>query len=134
MAKRWLEKKSLFDHAAYDIAEYLQKVNPERKPVYLMTDHIVYWFTNTKPLTKISTHPSNISKAFLLKAIAEPGASAKTEIIKILNKKPEYIVKMEDTWYLRKNKEAKKFLIESIHKDYELVGIIRERQIFRRKR
>ena len=134
MAKKWLEKKSLYDHAAYEIAEYLQKNNPERKPVYLMTDHIVYWFTNTKPLTKTSTHPSNISKSFLLKAIAEPGASAKTEIIKILNKEPEYIVKRENTWYLRDNKEAKDFLINAIRKEYELVRMIRGRQIFRRKR
>ncbi len=133
MAKKWLEKETFFDHAAYEIDAYLQIVNTERKPVYLMTDNIVYWFADMKPLTKLSTHPSNISKDFLLKAIAEPGASAKSEIIKILNKRPEFIVKKEDTWYLRKNKGAKDFLMASIRKEYELVKMIRGRQIFRRK-
>ena len=136
---KFLKKESLFEYTEYEIAAYLKEVNHLRKPIYLMSDHIIYWFTDTKPLTKASTHPSNISKEFLLEYIVEDGASTTSEITKILNKKPAFIVKRNETWYLEnfkycKNcKEAKNILLNTLNSEYNLVRVIDGRQIFRRQ-
>jgi hypothetical protein len=131
IATRLATNKSLPVDAGYQIASYLKEANPSQKPFYMMTDHIVHWLTDTQPMSKSVTHPSNISKEYLLKSFLGPDASAEGEIFKLLERKPSFIVKMKKPWYL--NKRLSHVLEEKIKIHYVLVKVIEGRYIYRRR-
>ncbi len=98
----------------------------------MMTGHIAYWFLDTKPLTKSSTHPSNIAKDYILKLIVGSDTSTQEEMRKILTQKPKFIVTQEDIWYLKNKPQAKLLLEDTLNQNYELIKQIRGNQIYRR--
>ncbi|ELR96987.1 glycosyltransferase family 39 protein [Gloeocapsa sp. PCC 73106] len=116
----------------YEIAAYLRQENTENEPIYLMTNHLVYWHLNAKPLTKISTHPSNISKDYLLTVMFGSDASTEKELTKILSQKPRFIVKDEKVEYLSYKPEAKLLLEKNLRTNYQLVKEIDGIQIYSR--
>jgi 4-amino-4-deoxy-L-arabinose transferase-like glycosyltransferase len=119
--------------SAYEIAEWMRQENPRGEPVYLMTDHIAYWFTDSAPMTKATTHPSNISKAFILEAIGGVGATPKTEMLRVLSASPLFVVKKRYTPYLDDAPEAAQLLDQALLEDYDRVASVRGRQIYRRR-
>jgi 4-amino-4-deoxy-L-arabinose transferase-like glycosyltransferase len=134
MTSRALSGQSITYGAAYEIAAYLKQNNPSGEPIYMMTDHIVYWLLDAKPMSKSTAHPANISKEYLLNVLVGPGTTTEMELAKVLAKKPRYIVfEGSFPWYLR-NKPAAMFLLgETLKTQYVLVDRIQGRQIFRRK-
>ncbi len=97
----------------------------------MMENHLVYWLLDMKPLTKIVTHPSNISKEYLLRTVISKTTNTKEELLKILNQKPEFIVKGE-IFYLQSNPDAMALLMKTLQTQYVLVKNIQETQIYRR--
>lgn len=132
IASRVLENKPLTYGSTFEIAAYLTQENPLKEPIYMMTDHLVYWHLNTKPLTKSTTHPSNISKEYLLNILVDSNASTEAEMTKILSQKPKFIVKKKNVWYLSGKIEARLLLEETLNTDYQLVKEIQKKQIYRR--
>jgi hypothetical protein len=57
LTRRIEENMGLSYYPEYEIARYLQHENPDRNPVFLLSDHIVYWFIGQYPPTRLSTHP-----------------------------------------------------------------------------
>jgi len=130
---RLLIGSSLLSDTGYQLAAYLKEENSEGRPVYLMNNHIAYWLTGTKPITKIVTHPDNIGRPYLIKVLEGPDASTETEIKKIIRKKPMFIVKKERPGYLKHDKNAQRTLDSALHDNYELVEKISKLYVFRRK-
>lgn len=117
---------------SYEIIEYLQHHNPEQRPVYLMKNHLVYWLTELKPLSKAATHPSNLSKDYLFKYIEGAAGSTEAELSKILTKKPEFIIKGgEDTPYIEDHPDANLLLKQVLTTKYKLVKKVGDREIYR---
>ncbi|MHC1727358.1 MAG: ArnT family glycosyltransferase [Syntrophobacteraceae bacterium] len=116
----------------YDIYGYLKKVNPENKPVYLMEASIVYWFNDSKPLTRLSTHPPNVGKEYLATVASGSEATVKSELAEVLEKKPAFIIKPIIVRYLRNHHDARVFLLEALATDYVLVHTIGEYEIYER--
>ncbi|WP_339394230.1 hypothetical protein [Nostoc sp. UHCC 0870] len=77
------------------------------------------------------THPSNISKEYLLRTVISKTTNTKEELLKILNQKPEFIVKGE-IFYLQSNPDAMALLMKTLQTQYVLVKNIQETQIYRR--
>ena len=125
--------QSLRYGAGYAIADYLKQANSNKKPVYMMTDHIVYWLIEQKPLSNL-IHPSNISKDYVLEVTIAPGTTTEMELAKLLAQKPEFIVKKRKLWYLEDKEVAKALLEETLENDYSLVKEIKDRQIYQRRR
>ncbi len=117
--------------AEYEIAAYLKQEGATGRPVYLMKDHIVYWFLGSFPLTRLTTHPSNIGRPALVSTVAGKGASTEGELRKVFEKKPEYVVKTDSIEYLSEG--ATRMLEGILADEYVLVKEIEGRQIFRRK-
>ena len=82
LISRYIATKKLTYGSAYEIAAYLKQENPSREPIYLMSDHIVYWLVDARPLTKISTHPSNVARDYLFEIVLGSDASTEGEIKK----------------------------------------------------
>ena len=128
---RAAEGLPLEDGAAYEIAAYLKDQNVSGKPIYMMTDQIVYWLTGAKTVSVLA-HPSNISKEYLLKIVGGPDDTPGMEMARILAKKPEFIVGDENIWYLRDKPAAQSILANALRTQYELVNVIQGRPVFRR--
>jgi hypothetical protein len=119
---------------AYAVADYIRQHNVNRKPVYMMDDHIVYWLLDLKPLSKSTTHPSNISREYLLKVLVGPGTTTEMELAKIFDKKPLFIV--FDNWsmaYISQSKEARNFFIYKLTTLYDPIMSIDDEHICRLK-
>ena len=128
---RIMANQKLKSGAAYEIAAYLNQQNSSKEPIYMMSDHIVYWLIDSQPLTQSSTHPSNISKDYLLKIMVGSEASTQEEMRKILTQEPKFIVKQKHIWYLNSQPQAKLLLDNTLTRKYELVKQIQGRQIYR---
>jgi 4-amino-4-deoxy-L-arabinose transferase-like glycosyltransferase len=123
--------KPLNHGMAYEIADYLQQNNPEQKPVYMMQDQIIYWLTDFQPLSKVVTHPSNLSRDYLFQYIEGAAASTEAELSKILAKKPKFIVRGgEDTPYIEDHPTANLLLEQILTREYQLVKKIGDREIY----
>lgn len=130
-----IDKKTMNYGSAYEIASYIRKNNPQDKPIYMMTDHIVYWFLNQRPITYPVVHPSNIfSRGYLLGIIFSSDIDPAVEMQKILSKEPLYIVKKEKVFYLgdRKLRSTREILEKTLNSQYSLVKRIDDKLVYRR--
>jgi 4-amino-4-deoxy-L-arabinose transferase-like glycosyltransferase len=130
LTSRVLAHKDLRYGAAYEIASYLKRENNSARPVYLLTDHIAYWFMNSYPLTKMSTHPANVASLSLIRSVIGENATPEEELIKIFQQRPEFVVTEPNVWWLRGN--ARTLFEDILARDYVLVTEIEERKVYRK--
>jgi hypothetical protein len=140
LAQRVKENKSLSYGPEYEIARYLRQENLDRKPVFLLSDIIVYWFIGQYPVTRLSTHPSNIIRQYLVTAVEGPDATPESEMHRILSREPAFIVKEKHVWYLEGEslhgaapEEVTRLLNDTLDRDYVLTNVIDGREIYRLK-
>ena len=113
------------------IAEYISDRNPLGKPVYLLTDQIAYWYLGAVPPDKAVTHPSNITKDYLLRfATGDEDATPESVMTGILGQKPEFVVTEDRLWYLR-GTTVEAILQKCLNQNYRLVRDIDGRKIYR---
>jgi 4-amino-4-deoxy-L-arabinose transferase-like glycosyltransferase len=115
----------------YEIAAYLKQEGARGRPIYLLRDQIVYWFLESFPLTRLTTHPSNIGKPALLSTVVGKGASTEGELTKVFEKNPEVVVTEDHVVYLTEG--AQRRLERILADEYVLAKEIQGRKIFRRK-
>ena len=116
--------------SAYQIAQFLKQENLNKEPVLLLDNHLVYWLTNTKPLSAAMTHPSNINKEFLLKTWFGKDASTATELSKIMTQKPKFIIGDDIASFFNEPVQTQFALIVSKH--YKFVKKIDTAEVFQR--
>jgi 4-amino-4-deoxy-L-arabinose transferase-like glycosyltransferase len=124
---------SLENDEGYQLANFLRKANPHKEAIYLMDFHIAYWLTDCKPISKIVTHPSNINQNSLLKVAIGEDATPKSELHKILNQKPLFIIKRKDVWYFDSRPDARNLLLATLNRDYSFVAIIDNAYVYKRR-
>ncbi|KPQ40703.1 MAG: 4-amino-4-deoxy-L-arabinose transferase and related glycosyltransferases of PMT family [Phormidium sp. OSCR] len=119
---------------SYDIAAYFRDNQAENEPIYMMTDHLVYWLIDSQPLTAITTHPSNVSRDDILEIVNGPGSSPESELAKVFAAEPKFVVKQRFVSYLLSGKmqNAKDFLNQQLANHYEKTTQIGNRFIYRR--
>ncbi|MEM6520148.1 MAG: hypothetical protein AAF892_02655 [Cyanobacteria bacterium P01_D01_bin.71] len=77
---------------SFEIATVIEQFNPTKAPVWIQTNHLAYWLTDTKPVIPSAVHPSSLNKEFLLKAWHGEHSSTLKELQKILDAEPVLIV------------------------------------------
>lgn len=112
-----------------EIFDYLKQDNYSGEPIFLLNNHIVYWFLNSKPLTKSTTQPYNIVNPNILKFAAAPNATTDSELAIIFSKKPKYIVTKYSVPFRGK---AGLMFKNALKNDYQLVKNIRGIKIYHR--
>lgn len=125
--------KSVYRGDAFVITDYLKNANPNKDLVFLMDNHLVYWLGDYALPSKVA-HPSNIGKEYLLKDFYnDQTASTYSEMKKILNQKPKFIVRTQHAEYLKGHKDATNLLDNELKNYYVLVKKIADDGIYERK-
>ncbi len=132
MAMRVWDGESINHGPAFEIAEYFEGLDVEDQSIYMMTSHIAYWFLDKEPLTHSSTHPSNITKEYLLQYSSGPGATAETAMSEILEQEPDFIVTRSYISYLDGFDSARANLDSTLAQQYRLVEEFMGVQIYER--
>lgn len=133
----WVKQRtenSFESGASYKIADYLERVNPDGRPVYIMTNHIVYWLIGEKPITRTTTHPSNLGKEYLLEVMVGTGTTVEQELSKVLAQQPEFIITQPEVEYLKKHEKAKLLLKKTLKAKYRKVEEIDGNLVYRMRR
>jgi Dolichyl-phosphate-mannose-protein mannosyltransferase len=133
LLKRIEQGKSLAYGPAYEIAEYVRTAGAGKSSLYMMSDQLVYWLVGAYPPTRVATHPSVLTKPDIIAVIEGPNATPETELRKILEARPEFVVKPQSVDYLSGWPEVAGMLEEALARNYVLETVIAGRQIYRRK-
>ena len=128
IASRIIEGKPIPYGIPYEIKEYLQQENYTGEPMLIINHHLVYWLVNSKPMSKSTTQPYNITNQKLLPYMTENNASTESELKRILNKKPKYIIAKSLSSF---RGEAGNILRNTIKTNYQLVNRIDKVKIYR---
>jgi hypothetical protein len=90
---RIIDEQPLLNDSYYKIARYLKKSDVKGQYIYTVNCcQIVYWLTDSKYPTKY-VHPSDlIRKEYMLKTVDGPDATSEKELLRILAKRPEFII------------------------------------------
>lgn len=101
----------------------LKKRHLQNKKIFFADYHIGYWLLNQYPLTKSTTHPSNISRPFLFKYF---GDSAKTSLEELKNLmevvKPGVVVsKYQKLNFFAPNSEENRYFDSVLKKDFQSI-------------
>lgn len=124
--------KSLYKGDAFVITDYLKNANPNKEPIFLMDNHLVYWLGDYSLPSKMA-HPSNIGKEYLLKDFYnDQTASTYLEMKKILDQKPKFIVRTQPAEYLKGHEDAVILLDNELKNYYVLVKKIADGGIYER--
>jgi 4-amino-4-deoxy-L-arabinose transferase-like glycosyltransferase len=132
LAQRVAAGEPLRTGRAWELARFLSERNPEREPVLLLEDHIAYWLTETQPLSRMSTHPSNIAKRDLIRVIEGPDATPASEVERVFTHEPIFVVRPERISFFRNEPAALERLDGEIRAHYRLAARIQNLQIYER--
>ena len=106
---------------------------PNRIVDHFSIEPLLYWLIGQYPLTKLSTHPSNIFKPELVKSVEDASATSESEMAKIFCNNSRFVIRTGQIWYLDETGPAAQLLNSIISEDYFLADQIKGRQIYRRK-
>ena len=84
----------------YWAKEQINKLDLCDYSLYAMSHHIVYFLLDKNPPSPIVTHPSNISKDFIIKALYGKHSTPHSELKKIMLQEPSIILKRKNLRYL----------------------------------
>lgn len=135
MAVRAIEGDPLRYGPAYEIADALEPDVRAGRSLLLFTDHIVYWLVGSRPFAPSVTHPSNVSKAYLLPFIPGAETSPEAEMAALLSRRPDVIVTLPTLDYLAQSRSGafqQLVLDRVLARDYRLVEKIEGRRVYRR--
>lgn len=121
--------EGIFYGTEYTLANFFQSETLEPSSLYLTSHHLAYWLLDLKPPTKVVTHPSNLTKQYLLRNIRNPNHTPEAELNKIFATQPEYIVKPSNLWYL--NAEMTNLLQEKLNANYKKVETVEGLTVYR---
>lgn len=133
LASMLVSDKPLLSDGGYKLAAYIDSENPTKEPVYFMVYHIAQWLTDTKPMSKIFTHPDNLGRSFMLKVLVDSDANTATELRKLLDKKPLFIVADKDAGFLQHDPEAVRIFNNTLQTDYFYTKRFDKAYVYKRK-
>ena len=138
LASSFIKNNAAPVDASSQLAKYLRKENPNNEPIYLMIYHIALWLNDAKPPLRYLTHPDNLGRPYMLKALVNENASTATELKKILDSKPLFIVKNKKeefknfNSFISHDENAVKLFDDVLQKDYSFVKKFGKAHVYKR--
>jgi 4-amino-4-deoxy-L-arabinose transferase-like glycosyltransferase len=113
----------------YWAKEKIDELNLCDYSMYAMSHHIVYFLLDKKPPSPLVTHPSNLTKGFLVGALYGEEATPESELKKIMFENPTIILKKKELWYF-KDYPLLDGMLGSYLAQYKIIGERNDLQIY----
>ncbi|MEL6545101.1 MAG: hypothetical protein AAFQ82_10785, partial [Myxococcota bacterium] len=102
------------------VVDYLHVHGGDGAPLFLLTEHLAHWRLGSKPLHPMATHPSNLFRAELLRAVGGPSQTPLRVMEEIFAREPLYVVRERSVRRLNDAPESKAYLSRTLGEDYDL--------------
>ncbi|MBE9062638.1 glycosyltransferase family 39 protein [cf. Phormidesmis sp. LEGE 11477] len=129
----WLIGAPIDPSPARAIANYLLAQGLEDRSIYMMDQHIAYWYLGTYPLIRSTAHPSTIGKDYLLQILYGPDWSSPREMKRLLDLEPDIIVQQDDPFYFRDQPKTVEILETALDQDYTFIHEVKGTKIYVQK-
>jgi len=126
--KRICNEGLTFHGRSKEIYQYFQQRGFNYFKPYFLSDHLVHWYTDTKPIRREVTHPSNLTRPELFQTVNHQDTSPKELLQLILNEKPNPVVKSVKTFYL--DDELENYLNNYLQTHYTVDKVINGSTIY----
>jgi 4-amino-4-deoxy-L-arabinose transferase-like glycosyltransferase len=123
LLERVNQQQSVWEGASFTLANYLEKQEHPHSKLFILGSHLTHWHTNTLPLSKCSTHPSNIFRESLLPFCGMNGrdSTSFSEIQYIFQQKPDYLLIDNNRFkWIESRPNMLSFWQSFVQKNYEL--------------
>jgi len=107
----------------FEVISELKKRNLDDDKIFFADYHIGYWLLDQYPLTKSTTHPSNIARPYLFKYYNDSSKTSLEELKRIMEElRPEVIVsESEDLSFFPDNSLENIYFRKTLHQDFEKI-------------
>lgn len=107
----------------FEIISELKKNKLDEDKIFFADYHIGYWLLNQYPLTKSTTHPSNISRPYLFKYYNDSSETSLEELKYIMEEvKPDVIVsESNDLDFFPDDSPENDYFKETVNKNFEII-------------
>jgi len=107
----------------FEVVSELKKRKLDNDKIFFADYHIAYWLLDQYPLTKSTTHPSNLSRPYLFKYYNDSNTTSLEELKYLMEDlKPEVIVsKSSDLDFFPDSSLENKYFLKTLTDDFEKV-------------
>ncbi len=84
-----------FVRESHGMRRTADRIDAVRRPddtVWALGNHLVLWYLDAKPVSKVVTHPSNLVRAPIISTLSDAGYIAKDELRRIVRSRPTFVV------------------------------------------
>ncbi|MEB8328502.1 glycosyltransferase family 39 protein [Flavobacteriaceae bacterium KMM 6897] len=134
IVKHKVEKGTFFNGEGFEVPQYIKDQNLDSSNILFLEYHIGYWLLDKKPLTKISTHPSNICKVEMFPYSGTPRKTAMEEIKFILEDiQPNLVITRDkEKFFAKENVTENAFTRNYLNEHYRIIKVIDHAEIRQR--
>jgi hypothetical protein len=129
IAERARAGQPLAHGAAFEIAAYLRRENPERRPVFLMSDNVAYWLSGVGPPSRMTTHFGTLHDPVVMTALTGRPTSTLDELQSVFQRRPKFVVASENVARLPTWAWVRRVVAE----EYVTASRIADRIVYRRR-
>lgn len=107
----------------FEVIRELKKRKLDDDKIFFADYHIAYWLLNQYPLTKSTTHPSNLGRSFLFQYYNDPNKTSLDELKYIMDGiKPAVVVSDgDDLDFFDDNSRENRYFKQELREDFEMV-------------
>ncbi len=96
-----------FVQKSHEIRAAAKRIDEIRAPddaIWAMQNHLVLWYLDTMPVSKVATHPSDLVRGSVLSTLRDAGYIAGNELQRVVESRPRFLVKRSEQvpWYLQR--------------------------------
>ncbi|MEJ1221244.1 ArnT family glycosyltransferase [Sediminicola sp. 1XM1-17] len=132
--KHKVEKGTFFNGEGIAVPQYLKAQNLDTSNILFLEYHIGYWLLDKKPLTKISTHPSNICKVEMFPYSGTTRKTAMEEITYLLEDiKPNLVITRDkENIFAKENVTENAYTRNYLNQNYSIIKKLDHAEIWQR--
>ncbi len=132
--KHKVEKGTYFNGEGIEVPRYIQDHDLDSSNILFLEYHIGYWLLDKKPLTKISTHPSNICKIEMFPYSGTTRKTAMEEITYLLEDiQPTLVITRDkENIFAKENITENAFTRNYLNQHYRIIQVIDHAEIWQR--
>ncbi len=132
--KHKVEKGTYFNGEGIEVPRYIQDHDLDSSNILFLEYHIGYWLLDKKPLTKISTHPSNICKIEMFPYSGTTRKTAMEEITYLLEDiQPTLVITRDkENIFAKENTTENAYTRNYLNQHYRIIQVIDHAEIWQR--